>query len=616
MKKIYAFVIMSFISIALLADDKEPVANDDYAEALALQTVAIPVLENDFAYDDHPFKIFNVVGATNSTVTFNDSIVFYTPKAYFRGLDSLRYRIVDLENNLISEYAKIYIEVTNHGFTFLDVNDVHCKIIANGLQFWDGDSYESYEVPAGEGVYSIFSKSLWLGGFSQSGELHVAGERYRQLGADYFAGPVSDTIHYAQEFDVHWNKVWKLSKEEIAFHQANWQEPGYEPVENILLWPGNGHPELGQAQLLAPFYDRDNDGVYDPYNGDVPLITGDQAIFFIYNDDRPHGESKGKKLGVEVHALYYAYDQPEDSALNQTVFGSFKIINRSQNNYSDFYAASFLDFDIGYAWDDYVGCDTTLHSAYAYNGTPVDGNGGSGTYGDFPGAQSFTCLNYDMDAFMYFNNTAPNSAMTDPNHAYQYYNFMKGIWKDSTHLTYGGYGYGGDVPVNYIFPGDPVEPDSWSELNEEITPGDRRGLISSGPHQFNAGDTLNLDFALVFARDYEGDHISSVALLKERIGQVRDFYQEALSVEETHQENPALKVFPNPFSGELVVETASFSSTIDWSVVDMLGKTVSSGKVQNQPHLQLDLQYLRNGIYFLHLNDGEQVGTVNIIKTD
>jgi hypothetical protein len=615
MKKIYAFSVMFLIGITLFADDKAPVALDDYAQAVALQTIAIPVLENDFAYDDHPFKIQIVLGSQNGITTFNDSIVFYTPKSFFRGIDSLRYRIIDLENNLISEYAKIYIEVTNDGFDFLDVNQVRCRVLSNGMFFYDLHNYTGgYEVPANSGVQSIFSKSLWMGGFDQNGELHVAGERYRQIGADYYAGPVSDTVHYNQDFDVLWNRVWKLNKSDILYHEANWPEPGYEPIENILLWPGNGNAELGQAELLAPFFDRDNNGIYNPYNGDVPLIKGDQAIFFIYNDDRPHGESKGKKLGAEIHAMFYAYDRPEDSALSQTIFGNFHIINRSQNDYSDFYTAFFMDFDIGYAYDDYIGCDTTLHSAFAYNGNAIDGDGGAETYGDFPPAQSFTCLNYDMDAFMYFNNTDVNPAMRDPTHAYQYYNYMKGIWKDSTFLTYGGNGYGGEIPVNYIFPGDPAEPDEWSEVSAAFNPFDRRGLISHGPIQFNAGDTLNLDFALVFARDYEGDHLTSVALLKDRIQQVKDFYQEALGVEEIHQDSPALKVYPNPFSDELFVETASFSNTINWSIINMLGNTVSDGKAHNQPLLQLDVKNLRTGIYFLRISDGKQVGTSKIVK--
>ncbi len=619
MKKLTALFLMLMISSGLIADDKAPVAVDDYAETIALQTVAIRVLDNDYSYNDNPVRILNLLtfGTPNGEVSFNDSLVFYTPKIHFRGVDSLRYRILDLENGKMSQFAIIYITVANDGIAYLDLNDVNCLIKSNGQPFFNGTSAHTYEVPAGNGVHSIFTKGLWMGGFSPNGELHVAGDRYRISGkTDYYQGPVSDTIHYNQEYAVNWNRVWKLTKEDIEYHRANYSQPGYEPIPDIMDWPGNGDTELGQAAQLAPFWDWNGDGVYDPMAGDFPLITGDQAIYTIFNDDGEHTESGGKRLGVEIHAMYYAYDQPEDSALTQTVFGSFNLINRSQNDYSDFYAAFFVDFDIGFAWDDYVGCDTTLHSAFAYNGLPTDGNGGAGTYGDFPPAQSFTCLNFNMDAFIYFNNTAPNPAMSDPQNALHHYNYMRSMWRDSTLLTYGGDGYGGDIPVNYMFAGNPGEGNGWTEVAEENTPGDRRGLIVTGPHQYNAGDTLNLDFALVFARDYEGDHISSVALLKERIQQVRDFYQQALSVEEIKLETPVVRAFPNPFVDQIFIRTSLEGETINWTVVDVLGKVVAMGKTANQPQLQINLQHLDKGLYFLVLNDGKSQAKEIIIKTN
>jgi hypothetical protein len=620
MKTLHLFFLILFAGFGLAAGAQEPpIANDDYAQAMMHETITIRVLDNDSSYNNNPVRILYVNDSWFGTTTYNDSLVFFTPRINAKGVEDLRYRILDIETNLLSEEVKIFIQIINNGMAFLNKNQVKCRINAGGMQFWDGYSPNGYEVPTGTGTTSFFSKNFCIGGFDANGELHVAGENYTQRGSDFFPGPISDTINYSNEYDIGWHKVWKLDKEEIDDHRANWQQPGYEPIENIRDWPGNGDPALGQASLLAPFYDWDNDGFYDPMKGDFPLIKGDQAIFNLYNDDRIHTESGGKKLGVEIQELYYAYDQPGDSALSQTVFGSKTIINRSQKDYHDVYAAFFVDFQIGYEWDDYIGCDTLLHSAFVYNGLPIDGSGEPYAYGAHPPAQSFTCLNFNMDSFIYYflSNIYPYPEVQyAPKNAIEFYNYMNSIWRDGTPLTFGGTGYGGEVPVSYAFPGDPVSNDGWTEESAGILPGYRRGLVTTGPTTLLSGDTLTLDFALVFARDYEGDNLSSVALLKERIQQVRDFYQEALSVEEIHQDNLFLRVFPNPFSNELFVETASFSNAIEWSVIDLPGKTVSSGKVQNQPHLQLDLQYLRNGIYFLHLNDGVQVGTVKIIKAD
>lgn len=606
-------ILLIITTLNLLADDKAPVAMNDYSLASTWQTVAIRVLDNDFAYDGHPFRIQMVFGSPNGVTSYNDSLVFYTPKTYFQGVDSLRYRIMDLQNNMMSPLAKIYIEVTNNGITFLDLNKVKCRIIAGGMQFFDGQSGDGFEVPAGSGLNSIFSKTFWIGGLDDDEVLHLAGERYRMTGADYFSGPISDTISYSAEYNIGWHKVWKLTKAEVAHHRSNWQQPGYEPTENIRTWPGNGNPLLGQAALLAPFYDWDNDGIYNPLKGDFPLIKGDQAILTIFNDDRVHTESSGKKLGVEIQAMYYAYDQPEDSALSQTVFCSMSVINRSSVNYHDIYAAYFIDFDLGYFWDDFIGCDTITHSAFAYNAYPTDGNGGAGTYGDYPPAQSFTCLNFEMDGFIYFNNTSP-APMTDPQVATEYYNYMKSLWRDGSPLTYGASGYGGETAVRFAYPGDPVAGDGWTEQQAGSTPGDRRGLISTGPLTLQSGDTLSLDFALVFARDYTGDNLSSVTLLKERIKNIRDFYQNALDIRKIPKSSPDIRIYPNPFTENIFLSNVDSGKSVRWTVFDMLGNQVSAGENSFNSDLGINLGQLGKGIYFLRIDDGSVKLTRKIIK--
>jgi len=484
MKPLHLFFLILFAGFGLVAGAQEPpVANDDYAVAKVHETIAIRVMDNDSSYNNNPVRIFYVKGSWFGSTTYNDSLVFYTPKTFTEGVHVLRYRILDLQAYLVSELAYIYIEVTNNGIALLDKNQVKCRINAGGMQFNSAYSNNGYEVPAGNGTHSFFSKTFYIGGFDSTGELYVAGENYKQRGVDFYPGPVSDTINYLNEYDIGWHTVWKLDKEEIDYHRANWQQTGYEPIENIRDWPGNGNPLLGQASLLAPFYDWDNDGVYDPTKGDFPLIKGDQAIFNLYNDDREHTESGGKKLGVEIQEMYYAYDQPGDSALSQTVFGSKTIINRSQKDYHDVYAAFFVDFQIGYEWDDFIGCDTLLHSAFVYNGLPVDGSGEPYAYGAHPPAQSFTCLNFNMDSFIYYYTPSiyPHpEVQLPPRNALEFYNYMKSIWRDGAPLTYGGIGYGGEKPFNYAYPGDPVTNNGWTDGSAGFLPGNRRGLVATG----------------------------------------------------------------------------------------------------------------------------------------
>jgi len=606
---------------AIAQEDKKPVAENDYVTVRPGQTVEIRVTDNDFAFDDHPFKVLTVIAGNYGTHLKTDSTIIYNTNIclpFRNGQDLLRYSIIDLENNLISDFAKVYIEIVNDGFDMLDVNNVSARINAYGLHFWDGISeVPGYEIPKGSGKTSIFNQSLWVGGLDESGLLYLAAEKYRQMGTDFFAGPTMDSTAYNMEQDIHWHKVWKLSSHEIDYHRLHWQDEAYVPIANILNWPGTGDISLGQPQYLAPYYDWNSDGMYNPLAGDFPLIKGDQAIYVITNDSRNlHTETGGRKMGIEIQTMFYAYNNPEDSALYNTIFTNQRILNRSSKSYHNVYVGRFLDFDLGYYFDDFLHSDTLLNSFICYNADDMDGNGNTGEYGLHPPAQAFTCLNFDMDVSGYFLLYPQPSYMHDPNFADEYYNYLRGLWKDGTRFSYGGSGYGGEVWVSHIFTGNPVTGEGWTETDSPIGPGDRRGLISSGPHTFLPGDTIHHDFALVFARDYQGDNLSAVALLKQRIQQIHDFYQNSLSVPEIPIEQIAINIFPNPFGRSFYVEFKSNAQRrpVDYIILDVLGKQVEKGKIIPGEVSKIHLSRLSPGIFFIRIFDGQNTITRKLIK--
>ncbi len=606
-------------------EEKKPVAENDFATARVQQTIEIMVLENDFAFDGHPFKVRTVLDAIFGTIVKTDSSIFYTPgfgAPFQSSVDTIKYNILDMENNLISDMASVYVEVANDGFANLDINEVNCRINAYGMQYWDmyeGAYNVKYEVPAGSGITSIFNQALWIGGRDEFGNLHLAAERYRIGGPDFYSGPVMDSLSYTEEQDIKWHKVWKLSKEELSYHLQHWHDAGYEPVENIQLWPGTGDTSLGQSLFLAPYYDQDGDDKYDPLKGDCPVIKGDQAIFVLNNDDRgPHIETGGKKMGVEIQTLYYAFDAPEDSALKYTTFADQRIINRSDHTYHDVYAGQFLDFDLGYYLDDFLLCDTLLQSAICYNGEPVDGNGDEGEYGEHPPAQAITALNYNLAGFGYFFNYGVPSAMLDPSSAKEYYQYLRGYWRDSTHITYGDDGYGGEQDVNYIFTGDPVSGTGWTEYDSPYGPGDRRGLVTSGPYEIGPGDTIHLEYALVFARDFTGDHLASLALLKDRIHNVRDFYQDFLGIGEILPDQPQIELYPNPCINGLNVAFSKQDNPepMEYFVYDMLGRQMKSGLISTGQHTWINTGDLAPGLYLLRFQTGKAQVVKKFIRKD
>jgi hypothetical protein len=400
---------------------------------------------------------------------------------------------------------------------------------------------------------------------------------------DFYAGPVMDSVNYSIYQDTVWSRTWKVRKSEIEYHKSHWNSPGYKAPVNILTWPGNGNTALGQAAQLAPYYDRNGDHHYDPADGDYPLIRGDEAVFVIFNDDRDiHKESGGKKMGVEIHLMAYAFDMPNDSAFKNTIFFNYKIYNRSSRTYYNTFIGTFADLDIGYGLDDYIGCDVERSSIIGFNGLSSDGSGQGNTYGAHPPAQSVTILGgpfmdpsghdrprldntghqlcnesvngtgfgdsiadnerYGLTNFMSLNGLVSNSYNSDPRYAKEFYRYMKSIWYDSTHLFYGGMGhagYGGYGPeCRFMYPGEsdslnwgtdcqlPNGPVNWTAKIAGVLPDDVTGVGAMGPFTFKPGDIQEVDIAFVFARDYtEQDTLEpSVAKLRQMIDIVRNSY--------------------------------------------------------------------------------------------
>ncbi len=50
---------------------------------------------------------------------WDESLVFFTTDMYFKGMDSITYRIIDTGNMLMSELGTVYLHVDNKGFGFL-----------------------------------------------------------------------------------------------------------------------------------------------------------------------------------------------------------------------------------------------------------------------------------------------------------------------------------------------------------------------------------------------------------------------------------------------------------------------------------------------------------------
>ena len=308
---------------------------------------------------------------------------------------------------------------------------------------------------------------------------------------------------------------------------------------------------------------------------------------------------------------------------------------------SEMYLGFWADVDLGNASDDFVGSDTTLGMAVTYNGHDTDD--GFDGYGDRPPAigidfvqgplvpdTSYYGLNTWIDpdgteypgmqrrkmtTFMYYNGDGsvqgnPDGNSDDP------YQYLQGIWRDGTPITFGGTGYGGQIPISFMFPGNAADREFWSEENTDgsgsrNTPADRKFLMSTGPFDMPVGAVQEVIVAIVWSQS-ENRLASYRKLINDNIA-VQGFYENnfkwmeipdapqlsaevhdgraALTWENTpasnnyldsYNENSSFLVDPTPLSGNITYSFEGYQVYQYRSASDSIGTLVATYDIQNE----------------------------------
>lgn len=326
-------------------------------------------------------------------------------------------------------------------------NDVSAQIETGGLLFLDrANGLATYKVPKTGNVTAIYAGALWMGGTDVNGQLKLAAVKFRSDGNDFWPGPLTvdqgsgnfnPTVPQSDSARrdygdanidagdcLAYDNIFTVSKAGVVSFITWWEcnnpnpfnptfegcddvgSPSNDVLAQIYAWPGNGDPLKFQDPYLAPFYDRDQDGVYDPVNqGDYPwyddilgrddvecgadrrvTLFGDQTHWWVFNDKgNIHTESGGDPIGMEIRAQAFAF--ATDDEINKMTFYNYELINRGTQTLYDTYFSQYVDADLGFYNDDYAGCDVTRGLSYMYNGDLFDeNNAGRQGYGENPPA--------------------------------------------------------------------------------------------------------------------------------------------------------------------------------------------------------------------------------------
>lgn len=691
MKQFYLLLLLAVPFLSFSQNNAPVAVNDtfyvDFNDSLEFyELIGFGLASNDSDPDMDQLWIDSIIYNGSATISL-DSITSgvikfkYNSAIGYVGVDSARYILKDRGFPNLFDTAWVYFYVKNPEYAYLDMNNIAARFGLYGLFQDKVNAIASFNVPKQQSpndpkLTTMFAANLWLSGKLQD-SVHLNAETF---GTSYGyndpfefkapSGPIMDSAEYP-EYSYKWDRLWKITSADIDYHKNNYMNSGYQPIEVIKNWPGNGDVSKGQAYQLAPFFDNNNDGFYDPLAGDYPLIKGQQAVYFIYNDIRWQALTD-KPMNTEVHYMAYAYNCPQDSALFNTIFIDYTIYNRSVNTYDSTYVGFWADLDIGGSTDDFVGCDVMRNSFYAYNGDPNDegGNGVDG-YLTHPPAQSVTLLKgvqQDNDGIDNSFGVNPNESVNgtgfgdaiidneywglehfmaysigngqfpgdgDPINTADYYNYMRGRWRDGGQMVWGGNGSptpGPDTIIKYMYPdtSDPyfystggIPVPAWSESNSGSQPGDRRGIGSTGPFTFSPGARIDISLAFVFGRDYQNTgNLAGVAVMQERVDSIRSYYENGftttacgltLSVNEEELPENDLVIYPNPFNETMTIEYELENRTGKLRVISMVGQVVHTQAV-NSYRTTLDLSELSNGIYFVQVMDGSKIVTKKVLK--
>lgn len=480
-------------------------------------------------------------------------------------------------NNTQSGYRADCTQSTSQ--TDLDVNNVRARLLGGGDMWWDFSNarYVVPKIEAGSGlqeVSAVYAGAIWLGGFDDGGNLKMAAQTYRNAARnDFWSGPLDVSGATDEEICNQWDRHFEVSGDNILAHITELKKNGADGIDcaevssDLLGWPGKGNPHFAGIhgfelpfQDLAPFFDENGDGLYNPCDGDFPVIeiigcednTGqvgkvsfaDQMIWYVFNDNGGiHTNTTGDPIRMEIQTLAFAYKTGDQ--VNDMTFYRYKLVNRANQSIDSTFFGQWVDADLGCATDDFIGCDTAESLMVIYNDGTPDGAGGCGaipTYGSevpmlgvdyFRGPKDENGNELGMSSFIYYVNGGypgqPNTG--DPQTGQQFYNYISGTWRDGSPYYATGNGYQQSGPTtNYVFPGDPSDANAWSMCTENIQGADMRTVQASGPFRLDPGAINELIMGVVFVPNVQDYPCPSMSTLLAADGLAQALYDNCFKI--------------------------------------------------------------------------------------
>lgn len=512
----------------------------------------------------------------------------------------------------------------------------------NLAQLIYNDSH-SDPVFSGNGIDTLFDigyvRGIWVSASDPSGNLKVAASGYPEIGiGDYAPGPIwADWFATAERIKIckFFRRALTISALEITEMKSLFASGSLDlssiPID-ILEWPALGNPHLDNFSIdvdLAPFYDNNNDGIYDPLEGDYPIARPEnpefiphQFRFYVINDGRVHLNSSGTELGIEFQIIDYVVNTPLQSECATSVFTRIKYTNKSTEDFRDLRIGIWDDIDIGCTNDDdHVGSSPSLNSSFSYNATGVDSDVNCDfkpVPNNYGVVKSLVFLNCNLDRFMHFYRNSPYVHQGDPHNYENYHNYLTGRWLDGTELTAGGTGHnpGSTDTTSYAFSGLPNDPTGW--YMEALGKGayDTRSVSTTEISNLKPGESGVLDLADHILMSQEKTGLDIFDLYENSIRNLKKDFQSTIlnpsSIKDNYKPKSPLQsavIFPNPSEREIKI--GNILSPVSYRLYNNLGILYEQGTYTNGV-----LRLTHKGVNVIQLATKEATKTFKVLMVD
>lgn len=505
-----------------------------------------------------------------------------------------------------------------------------------------------------------YTTQLWLSAYDANDSLCVAAQMYRQHGRDFQPGPISNDTNARNLY----NRVWKINRTTVDSFAAG-LFAGMVP-SSIASWPAHGNAAQGESFYLAPFVDVNSNGYYNPLiDGDYPCFAGDQAVFFVFNDDTIHANSDTQPLGIEVLGMVYGYSS--STFLDSVVFIDYSM-RSLKKELKDFRASVFADFDLGNSIDDIVGTFIDQNTMIVYN-ADVNDEGPLG-FGMNPPATGLTVLSgmqtstfdgldndkdgcvdgvrdsngvcqpinaaanivesWKLSSSMYYNNTS-SAVSGQPRAGIEYVRYMTSHWRMGFPLviddpngfmsTNNGDGFrpdGTGTPIGFAYPGNsydtsgafaPMAPTNWFESPANLA--DKRAIASVGySDTLSVGNELRIKVALFMARDsstinsFDAAHAMAVKI-NAFVDSVPNCSGSRLIGLQEEKVEQTISLFPNP-AQDWVVVSAPSANAKEGVLLSVDGRLIARFKLDDSGKATVHIGALPTGLYIIQIGENAE----------